>query len=148
MHPFLCISMIKTLPMYFYSKTLSNAFLLFGLVGFYGISTIEGYLIPSLPYTYYICFVNYSLEITFSNESEFICLHTNAFLQTHLPKPNPCCIVWSRHQETLASTWILTKWSTCVLMVEISRQVHITRQQHLIYWKWCQYSLSKGIDYY
>ena len=27
------------------------------------------------------------------------------FLQTYLLKPNSCCIVWSRQQETLVSTW-------------------------------------------
>ena len=34
----------------------------------------------------------------------------------HLSNPHPCCIVWSRQQKALASIWIQTKQSTCVLI--------------------------------
>ena len=37
---------------------------------------------------------------------------TSRFLQIHLTKLNPCC----RQQEALASMWMDTKWSACVLM--------------------------------
>ena len=37
---------------------------------------------------------------------------TLRFLQIHLPKPNPCCVVWSRQQVPLASTWMQSKRST------------------------------------
>ena len=40
---------------------------------------------------------------------------TSHFLQVNLPKLNPCCIVWSRQQVTLASMWMQTKRSICVL---------------------------------
>ena len=38
------------------------------------------------------------------------------FWQMHLPKPNPCCITWSRQQNATAFTWTQTKWSTCALL--------------------------------
>ena len=31
---------------------------------------------------------------------------------------------------------------------EISRPVHIPRQWHLIYWKWCQYASREGVLFY
>ena len=30
----------------------------------------------------------------------------------------------------------------------MSRPVHILWQQHLVYWKWCQHTTSKGVDCY
>ena len=38
------------------------------------------------------------------------------FWQIHLPKLNPCCIIWNRQQVALASMWMQTKKSICVLI--------------------------------
>ena len=61
------------------------------LVGFYGISTIVGYLIPNPVYIYiyirYIWFVNILL-ITFLNESVLIFLHTVKWFQVLLLNTN------------------------------------------------------------
>ena len=38
--------------------------------------------------------------------------------------------------------------STKLQVSKIIRQVHILRQQYLIYWKWCWHTLSKGMDCY
>ena len=69
---------------------------------------------------------------------------------------NPFCIAWKKYQEALASmrkenTHVLTKrshlhfkWQTS----NISGPVHITWQQYLIYWKWCQCTPSEGMEFY
>ena len=35
--------------------------------------------------------------------------------QIRLLKPNPCCIIWSKQQKALASTWMQIKQGSCVL---------------------------------
>ena len=44
---------------------------------------------------------------------------------TNLPKPNPCCIAWSKQKEALVSTWTQIRQSSCVLnkMESSPRQV-------------------------
>ena len=37
-------------------------------------------------------------------------------LLTNTPKPNSCCIAWSRQQETFTSTWTQSKLSICILI--------------------------------
>ena len=73
------------------------------------------------PYLFIIC-LNYKLQtsVDLIKENGFklkgkkqIIPHRNYYrcrlLQIHLPKPNPCYIVWSRQQEAIASMWMQTK---------------------------------------
>ena len=96
-----------------------------------------------------------SLTITDANYADNKTLVVNT-----KPKPNPCCIVWTRQQVALVSIVMQTKRSTCVLIkkkkrkrlhnkwrfFEIIGQVPILRKQHLIYWKWHQCGTSEDID--
>ena len=38
---------------------------------------------------------------------------TERFLQIHIPKLNPCCIVWNKQQDTLTSSWTKKKEYIC-----------------------------------
>ena len=56
-----------------------------------------------------------------------------------------------RQQEALDFMWI--KWEGAISTLngwssEVSRQVHIPWQQHLINWEWCKYAPSEGVDSY
>ena len=79
-------------------------------------------------------------------------------VEIHIPKLNYRWIIWSKQQKVLASTWTRTIPSSCVLIKkflhskwwfsEISIDVHVSWQQHLIYWKRCYYIPSEGVDSY
>ena len=37
------------------------------------------------------------------------------FPQIQLPKPNPCCVAWSKRQEVLDLTWTHIRQNWCIL---------------------------------
>ena len=69
-----------------------------------------------------------------------------------LAKSNLCCIVWSRQQEALATTWKQTSFKQEAISTLGGSSVKLVdqllKQQYFTNWNLCQYSHKKGVDSY